>query len=57
MKIFRLVKNKNNKPYKYSIKYQHSVILHFPDYLPNKLIKEITERLNKNSTPFKNFDW
>ena len=54
---FKLIKNKQCRPYEYSVTYKDSVILHIPDYLSKKIIKEIIQRLNKNPLPLQNFEW
>ena len=44
---FRIIKNKNNRPYKKSIKYGDTIVLHVPDYLEDAIVKSIVSSLNK----------
>lgn len=46
---YKLVKNKDNRPYTHSIKYRKTVIAHIPDYLDKKIIKSIVDQLNRGN--------
>lgn len=46
---YKLIKNKNKRPYIHSIKYKSTIIAHIPDYLDSRIVKSIVDQLNKGN--------
>lgn len=45
---FRIVKNKDKRPYERSIKYGDTIVFHIPDYLDILVIAQLLAILNSN---------
>ena len=48
---YKLIKNKDKRPYERSIMFTKSktIVLHVPDYLDDEVAKDIVDKLNKSS--------